>query len=131
LPRRILTSGLSSAMSCTLALRESRQRQSKIDKKVLVPLSVKEEEEKMVDKETYENDVITLKIPTSSKSTIISITSAYAQFLTLLIEARLSVSKEIMNFGSLGYNTLTHDDRQVQFQKIKNNLNKQVRGKRE
>ena len=56
-------------MSCTLALRESRQRPSKIDKKVLVPLSVKEEEEeKVVGKETYEDGVITLKIPTSSKS---------------------------------------------------------------
>ena len=54
-------------MSCTLALRESRQRPSKIDKKVLVPLSV-EEEEKVVGKETYEDGVITLKIPTSSKS---------------------------------------------------------------
>lgn len=63
-------------MSCTLALRESRQRPSKIDKKVLVPLSVKEEEEeeKAVGKETYENGVITLKIPTSSKSTFIPIT---------------------------------------------------------
>jgi hypothetical protein len=46
-------------MSCTLALRESRQRPSKIDKKVLVSLSVEEEEEeeeeeeKVVDKETY------------------------------------------------------------------------------
>ncbi|MDQ4016588.1 MAG: hypothetical protein M3136_12590 [Thermoproteota archaeon] len=69
-------------MSCTLALRESRQRPSKIDKKVLVSLSVEEEEEeeKMVDKETYEDGIITLKIPTSSKSTIISITSTYAHF---------------------------------------------------
>jgi hypothetical protein len=66
-------------MSCTLALRESRQRPSKIDKKVLVSLSV-EEEEKVVDKETYEDGIITLKIPTSSKSTIISITSTYAHF---------------------------------------------------
>lgn len=63
-------------MSCTSALRESRRRPSKIDKKVLVPLSVKEEEEeeKAVGKETYENGVITLKIPTSSKSTFIPIT---------------------------------------------------------
>lgn len=63
-------------MSCTLALRESRRRPSKIDKKVLVPLSVKEEEEeeKAVGKETYEDGVITLKIPTSSKSTFIPIT---------------------------------------------------------
>jgi hypothetical protein len=71
-------------MSCTLALRESRQRPSKIDKKVLVSLSVEEEEEeeeeKVVDKETYEDGIITLKIPTSSKSTIISITSTYAHF---------------------------------------------------
>lgn len=68
-------------MSCTLALRESRQRPSKIDKKVLVPLSVEEEEEeKVADKETYEDGIITLKIPTSSKSTIISITSTYAHF---------------------------------------------------
>jgi hypothetical protein len=71
-------------MSCTLALRESRQRPSKIDKKVLVSLSVEEEEEeeeeKGVDKETYEDGIITLKIPTSSKSTIISITSTYAHF---------------------------------------------------
>jgi hypothetical protein len=62
-------------MSCTLALKESRQRPSKIDKKVLVPLSVEEEEEeKAVGKETYEDGVITLKIPTSSKSTFIPIT---------------------------------------------------------
>jgi hypothetical protein len=62
-------------MSCTLALRESRRRPSKIDKKVLVPLSVKEEEEeKAVGKETYEDGVITLKIPTSSKSTFNPIT---------------------------------------------------------
>ncbi len=49
---------------------------SKIDKKVLLPISVKEEEEeeKAVGKATYENGVITLKIPTSSKSTIIPIT---------------------------------------------------------
>jgi hypothetical protein len=47
LPRRISTSGLS-AMSCTLTLRESRQRPAKIDKKVLVPLSVEEEEEEKV-----------------------------------------------------------------------------------
>ncbi len=71
-------------MSCTLALRESRQRPSKIDKKVLVSLSVEEEEEeeeeKVADKETYEDGIITLKIPTSSKSTIISITSTYAHF---------------------------------------------------
>ncbi len=71
-------------MSCTLALRESRQRPSKIDKKVLVSLSEdeeeEEEEEKVVDKETYEDGIITLKIPTSSKSTIISITSTYAHF---------------------------------------------------
>jgi HSP20 family molecular chaperone IbpA len=63
-----------SAMSCTLVLRKERQRPSKIDKKVLLPLPVKEEEEKVVGKETYENGVITLKIPTSSKSTIITIT---------------------------------------------------------
>jgi hypothetical protein len=70
-------------MSYTLALRESRQRPSKIDKKVLVSLSVEEEEEeeeKVADKETYKDGVITLKIPTSSKSTIISITSTYAHF---------------------------------------------------
>jgi hypothetical protein len=30
--------------------------------------------------------------------------------LTTLIEARLSVSKEIMNFDPLDYHTLTHDD---------------------
>ena len=97
-------------MSCTLALRESRQRPSKIDKKVLVPLSVEEEEEKggrLGDvrrwrHNTQDTDELEIKI--------ISITSTYAQFLTTLIEARLSVSKEIMNLDPLDYHTLTHDD---------------------
>ena len=49
-----------------------RHRPLKIDKKVILPLSVKEEE-KVVGKATYENGVVTLKIP-MSKSTNIPIT---------------------------------------------------------
>jgi HSP20 family protein len=49
-----------------------RHRPGKIDKKVLLPLSVKEEE-KVVGKATYENGVVTLKIPIP-KSTNIPIT---------------------------------------------------------
>ena len=49
-----------------------RHRPLKIDKKVLLPISVKEEE-KVVGKATYESGVITLKIP-MTKSTNIPIT---------------------------------------------------------
>jgi HSP20 family protein len=49
-----------------------RHRPLKIDKKVILPISVKEEE-KVVGKATYENGVVTLKIP-MSKSTNIPIT---------------------------------------------------------
>jgi HSP20 family protein len=49
-----------------------RHRPLKIDKKVLLPISVKEEE-KVVGKATYENGVVTLKIP-MAKSTNIPIT---------------------------------------------------------
>ena|SRR5215510_784104 len=49
-----------------------RHRPLKIDKKVILPISVKEEE-KIVGKATYENGVVTLKIP-MSKSTNIPIT---------------------------------------------------------
>ncbi|MGI0050086.1 MAG: archaeal heat shock protein Hsp14 [Nitrososphaera sp.] len=49
-----------------------RHRPAKIDKKVLLPLSVKEED-KVVGKATYENGVVTLKIPIP-KSTNIPIT---------------------------------------------------------
>ena len=47
-------------------------RPLKIDKKVMLPISVKEEE-KVVGKATYENGVVTLKIPIA-KSTNIPIT---------------------------------------------------------
>jgi HSP20 family molecular chaperone IbpA len=49
-----------------------RHRPVKIDKKVLLPISVKEED-KIVGKATYENGVVTLKIPIP-KSTNIPIT---------------------------------------------------------
>jgi HSP20 family protein len=49
-----------------------RHRPLKIDKKVLLPISVKEEE-KVMGKATYENGVVTLKIPIP-KSTNIPIT---------------------------------------------------------
>ena len=49
-----------------------RHRPAKIDKKVLLPISVKEED-KVVGKATYENGVVTLKIPIP-KSTNIPIT---------------------------------------------------------
>ena len=49
-----------------------RHRPLKIDKKVILPISVKEEE-KIVGKATYENGVVTLKIP-MSKSTNIPLT---------------------------------------------------------
>jgi HSP20 family protein len=39
-----------------------RHRPLKIDKKILLPISVKEEE-KVVGKATYENGVVTLKVP--------------------------------------------------------------------
>jgi HSP20 family molecular chaperone IbpA len=49
-----------------------RHRPTKIDKKVILPISVKEED-KIVGKATYENGVVTLKIPIP-KSTNIPIT---------------------------------------------------------
>jgi HSP20 family molecular chaperone IbpA len=49
-----------------------RHRPAKIDKKVLLPISVKEED-KIVGKATYDNGVVTLKIPIP-KSTNIPIT---------------------------------------------------------
>ncbi len=49
-----------------------RHRPAKIEKKVLLPISVKEED-KVVGKATYENGVVTLKIPIP-KSTNIPIT---------------------------------------------------------
>jgi HSP20 family molecular chaperone IbpA len=49
-----------------------RHRPAKIEKKVLLPISVKEDE-KVVGKATYENGVVTLKIPIP-KSTNIPIT---------------------------------------------------------
>ncbi len=49
-----------------------RHRPAKIDKKVMLPISVKEEE-KVVGKATYDNGVVTLKIPIP-KSTSIPIT---------------------------------------------------------
>jgi len=49
-----------------------RHRPARIDKKILLPLSVKEED-KIVGKATYENGVVTLKIPIP-KSTNIPIT---------------------------------------------------------
>jgi HSP20 family protein len=56
----------------TLGTVHYRHRPAKIDKKVLLPLSVKEED-KVVGKATYENGVVTLKIPIP-KSTNIPIT---------------------------------------------------------
>ena len=47
-------------------------RPAKIDKKIILPISVKEEE-KVVGKATYENGVVTLKVPIP-KSTNIPIT---------------------------------------------------------
>ena len=49
-----------------------RHRPAKIDKKIVLPISVKEED-KIVGKATYENGVVTLKIPIP-KSTSIPIT---------------------------------------------------------
>jgi len=49
-----------------------RHRPAKIDKKVVLPISVKEED-KIVGKATYDNGVVTLKIPIP-KSTNIPIT---------------------------------------------------------
>jgi HSP20 family protein len=46
-----------------------RHRPLKIDKKVLLPISVKEEE-KVVGKATYENGVVTLKIPIPKSANI-------------------------------------------------------------
>lgn len=50
-----------------------RHRPLKIEKKVILPLSVKEDE-KVVGKATYENGVVTLRIPMATKSTNIPIT---------------------------------------------------------
>jgi HSP20 family molecular chaperone IbpA len=50
-----------------------RHRPLKIDKKVLLPISVKEEEEKVEGKAIYENGIVTLRIPIP-KSTNIPIT---------------------------------------------------------
>ena len=46
-----------------------RHRPSKIDKKVLLPMAVKEED-KVVGKATYENGVVTLKIPIPNSTNI-------------------------------------------------------------
>ena len=51
-----------------------RHRPLKIDKKVLLPISVKEEEKVVVGKATYENGVVTLKLP-MTKSTNIPVIS--------------------------------------------------------
>jgi HSP20 family protein len=50
-----------------------RHRPLKIDKRVLLPLSFKEEEEKVEGRATYENGIVTLRIPIP-KSTNIPIT---------------------------------------------------------
>jgi HSP20 family protein len=50
-----------------------RHRPLKIDKRVLLPISFKEEEEKVEGKATYENGIVTLRIPIP-KSTSIPIT---------------------------------------------------------
>jgi HSP20 family protein len=46
-----------------------RHRPLKIDKKILLPISVKEEE-KVVGKATYENGVVTLKVPIPKSANI-------------------------------------------------------------
>jgi len=46
-----------------------RHRPRRIDKKVVLPISVKEEE-KVVGKATYENGVVTLKIPMTKSANI-------------------------------------------------------------
>ena len=50
-----------------------RHRPLKIDKRVLLPISLKEEEEKVEGRATYENGIVTLKIPLP-KTTNIPIT---------------------------------------------------------
>ncbi|WP_415282548.1 archaeal heat shock protein Hsp14 [Candidatus Nitrososphaera sp. FF02] len=50
-----------------------RHRPLKIDKKVILPISVKEDE-KVVGKATYADGVVTLRIPLSTRSTNILIT---------------------------------------------------------
>jgi HSP20 family protein len=50
-----------------------RHRPLKIDKRVLLPISLKDQEEKVVGKATYENGIVTLRIPIP-KSTNIPIT---------------------------------------------------------
>lgn len=47
-----------------------RHRPLKIDKKVLLPLSFKEEEEKVEGRATYENGVVTLRIPIPKSTNI-------------------------------------------------------------
>jgi HSP20 family molecular chaperone IbpA len=46
-----------------------RHRPLKIDKKIILPLSVKEEE-KVVGKASYENGVVTLRIPLPKSTNI-------------------------------------------------------------
>jgi HSP20 family molecular chaperone IbpA len=50
-----------------------RHRPLKIDKRVLLPISLKDQEVKVVGKATYENGIVTLRIPIP-KSTNIPIT---------------------------------------------------------
>jgi len=50
-----------------------RHRPLKIDKRVMLPISLKKEEEKVEGRATYENGIVTLKIPIP-KSTSIPIT---------------------------------------------------------
>ena len=47
-----------------------RHRPLKIDKRVLLPLSFKEEEEKVEGRATYENGVVTLRIPIPKSTNI-------------------------------------------------------------
>ncbi|HWS20604.1 MAG TPA: hypothetical protein VN239_07925 [Nitrososphaera sp.] len=48
-----------------------RHRPVKIDKKVLLPISFKEEEEKVEGKAKYENGTITLRIPIPKSTNIL------------------------------------------------------------
>lgn len=50
-----------------------RHRPLKIDKRVMLPISLKKEEEKVEGRATYENGIVTLRIP-KPKSTSIPIT---------------------------------------------------------
>ena len=47
-----------------------RHRPLKIDKRVLLPLSFKEEEEKVEGRATYENGIVTLRIPIPKSTNI-------------------------------------------------------------